>query len=168
MIFDKEKFKSLVHYIIFKYNKLKDINRTILFKLLYFSEFNFYELNERLITGESYLKWTYGPVPKDFLEIKNELVSEKKIQEKEYSLGDDFKKYTYVSLVEAETESFSDDELKCIDETLKKLSHMGARQISVYSHGDMPWQAAEINEEIEPEFVFYRDPEYCVVDYEDG
>lgn len=35
---------------------------------------------------------------------------------------------------------------------------MGASQISAYSQGDMPWQAADDNEEIEPEFFFIEIP----------
>lgn len=167
MDFDKEKFKSLIHYIISIYDKQESINRAVLFKLLYFSEFNFYETNERLITGESYLKWDYGPVPRDFLESKNELIQEGKIKEKKQSLGNDYKKYTYSSLVNLDTNIFNEDELDCIKNTFEKIGHMGASQISAYIHGDMPWQAAEDNEEIEPEFVFYRDPEYTVINYED-
>ena len=165
MEFDKNKFKALIHYIISKYDEDTGINRTILFKLLYFSEFNYYELKERLITGESYLKWDYGPVPKDFLEAKNELIREGKIKENKQMFGD-FKKYTYTALTKANMNLFSQDEKESIINTLNKLCGMSASQISVYSHGDMPWQAAKENEEIEPEFVFYRDPEYCTVNYD--
>ena len=167
MKYEKEKFKSLVHYIIFKFNNKRNITRTVLFKLLYFSEFNYYEIKERLITGESYLKWKYDPAPKDFIEIKEELIAEDKIKENKEVLGYNYKKYSYTSLTDASTSIFSEDELDCINATLDKLSHMSASQISVYSHRDMPWQAAELNEEIEPEFVFYRNPEYCLRVYED-
>ena len=45
---------------------------------------------------------------------------------------------------------------------------MSAKEISEYSHGDMPWRATEDYEIIDYGFVFYRDPEYTVKVYNDS
>ena len=44
---------------------------------------------------------------------------------------------------------------------------MSAKEISNYSHGDLPWRIAETNAELDYEYVFYRDPEYIVREYDE-
>lgn len=39
--FDKEKFKNIIHYIIHECQEKYEIGRTVLIKLLYFSDFNY-------------------------------------------------------------------------------------------------------------------------------
>lgn len=82
--FNKEKFKTLMHYIIYKCGHKENVGKTVLYKLLYFTDFNYYELHETMITGESYIKWTRGPAPRDFEESKNEFISWQKERSKGY------------------------------------------------------------------------------------
>ena len=42
----------MIHYIIYRCQKKPNFGRTILYKLLYFSDFNFYELYEKPLSGE--------------------------------------------------------------------------------------------------------------------
>lgn len=84
--FNKEKFKSVIHYIINKCDNGPKVGRTVLYKLLYFSEFNYFELFEKGISNEVYKKYPRGPVPIHFLDCKNELIAEGKIKEESQSL----------------------------------------------------------------------------------
>ena len=59
------------------------------------------------------------------------------------------------------------NEQKLIDDVLNSLSDMNAKQISKYSHNDVPWQTTEEGEVIDYESVFYRTPPYSVRDYSD-
>ena len=163
--FNKEKFKTLMHYIIYKCGHKENVGKTVLYKLLYFTDFNYYELHETMITGESYIKWTRGPAPRDFEESKNELISEGKIVEIENTFYN-HSQIKYLSLKKPDDNVFNEQELNCINKTIKKLSNKNASEMTAYSHEDMPWMVAEDNEELEPEFVFYRDPEYCVGNYD--
>jgi hypothetical protein len=45
---------------------------------------------------------------------------------------------------------------------------MNARQISDYSHNDVPWLTTEDSQVIEYETVFYRTPAYSVREYDDA
>ena len=56
IVFNLEKFKTVVHYLIAKCGLKDNVWRTVLYKLLYFSDFNFYELYEKALTGEKYIK----------------------------------------------------------------------------------------------------------------
>lgn len=51
-----------------------------MYKLLYFSDFNFYELYEISLTGEKYMHKPNGPIPKNFIECKDEFITEQKIK----------------------------------------------------------------------------------------
>lgn len=154
MEFNKEKFKNLVHYLIFK---LKNKSDTILiYNLLYFIDFNYYELYEKSLTNESYKKLSNFIVPIHFKEVIDELILEGKIK----YLG------SYSSLIN-QNYKFPTIEQGVIDSVISKLSHMDTNGIIEYSQGDMPWRATEYNKIIEYEYVFYRDPEYVVRVYDD-
>ena len=62
--------------------------------------------------------------------------------------------------------AISTQELSVINEVIDELGNMSAKEVSKYSHGDMPWMIAEDNEDLDYEYVFYRDPEYSVREYE--
>ena len=167
IVYDKEKFKDVVHYIIYKC-KDKEIGRTVLYKLLYFSDFNYYELYETSLTGMRYFHKENGPIPAQtyFHEAKNELIEEGKIKEEKVILikNHDYYKYVYTSITEPEN-NFTNEEINVIEENILKLADMDSRQISIYSHGDKPWRISEDEEEINYEAVFYRNEEYSVRDY---
>ena len=159
MKFNTEKFKSLISYIIRKCENKENAGKTVIVKLAYFSDFNFYELYEKSITGATYLKYERGPYPPyiDTL-ITNMMDNNEIIIKKEQFQGKDI--YKYYLTYEPDTTLLTKDELATIDEVIDKYSDWTANRISEYSHGDMPWLAAEYNEELDYEFVFYRDEEY--------
>ena len=166
LIYNSEKFKSMIHYIISRCEMKNNLGRVVLYKLLYFSDFNYYELYEEPISGETYIKKTMGPVPSHFFNAISELKKEGKISEKQEKVID-YPKYVYSSLKEPNINILSDNELQVIDDTINKLSNLLSKQISEYSHGDIPWKIAENEEPINYEAVFYRDPEYSVREYDD-
>ncbi|PAV07602.1 Panacea domain-containing protein [Methanosphaera cuniculi] len=162
--YDKEKFKDLIHYIVYKC-KDKEIGRTVLYKLLYFSDFNYYELYEISMTGMKYYHKQNGPIPDTikFNEAIEELNAEGRIQEKKTKIIN-YNKYIYNPLKEPKT-NFNNKEINVIEENILKLSNMSSRKISAYSHGDKPWRLSDDQEEINYEAVFYRNENYSVRDY---
>ena len=56
-------------------------------------------------------------------------------------------------------------EKEVIDKVLENLSDMNAKEISEYSHNDIPWLTTEDGEIIDYESVFYRTPPYSVRNY---
>ena len=159
MNFNKEKFKKVLHYLIYKCELKHNVGKTVLYKLLYFIDFNYFELYEKSLTNESYRKLSRGPAPTHFDLAINELINENKVSVNTKKLSSDKLMYNYFSL-ENPLIDFNENELAVIDEVIKDLSHMNAKEISEYSHGDMPWKATEENEIIDYGFVFYRNPKY--------
>lgn len=163
--FDKEKFKQVLHYIIAQCELISSAGKTVLFKLPYFSEFNYYELYEEKMTGETYRNIDHGPAPQHFDLVIRELESEGKISRKDR----DFHgrpQVKYRSLMKPETDLLSERELAVIDDVIAKHGFMNATEISDLSHKDIPYMATEDRAIIDYELVFYRDPITSVRVYE--
>lgn len=162
MEINKNKFKNLLHYIS-KCGFNADIEKTLIYKLLYFSDFNYFEIYEKSLTNETYKRLPHGPTPLHFELAISELEKEEKITA-DSRLNGGIIQFGYVSCKEPEID-FTEDELNVVDDVIEKLSKMNAAQIIEYSQGDMPWRAAEDYEIMKYSFVFYRDPKYRVRKY---
>ena len=165
-LLDIEKFKKVLHYVIHKTSSIDNVGKTVLYKILYFTDFNYYEVFEEKLTGEAYLKYPFGPAPRDFDAAVNELVEEGLIEEKTWFEGA-YKKIKYLSTVEPNILKIAKEELNFIDESIDKYSRFNANQISEHSHKDIPYITAEDFEELDYELVFYRDSELSIRTYDD-
>jgi len=169
MNLNEEKMKEVIHYIVSKCSCNGNLWRTTLYKVLYFSDFNYYELHDQPITNEDYAKYPNGPIPTHFINLKNELIKEKKIQEthKYPFKGAYYKGYNYTLISPPEINLLNEKEIKVIDTVINKLKDMNTDQISNYSHGDIPWIVAENHAIMDYRYVFYRDAKYSVRDYDE-
>ena len=155
---DRKKLKNVLHYIIHQTMQDK-VYKTHLWKILYFSDFDFYEKNNRLITNETYSRLDRGPAPRHFNEIVKELKNEKIIKSEKIQWDKGFKE-KFFSL--RQPNFLPQEEIEQIDDAIKKCSGMTAEQVSEYSHEDTPYKLAKKNENLDPEFVFYRLKKYSV------
>jgi Protein of unknown function (DUF4065) len=78
--FDRQKFKRLVHYIIWKVGKHDWFGATKLNKILWFVDARAYVLTGKPITGETYARGEFGPIPKHIIPFQNELERERTIR----------------------------------------------------------------------------------------
>jgi uncharacterized phage-associated protein len=158
------KFKQVLHYIIHEYGGLPNVGKTVLFKILYFSDFDNYEIYEKSITEETYAKLPFGPAPRHFDKTIKELEKENKIihvpTKKEYENN------RFISEKEPELSLLSAQEKEVIDKTAKKLANMTASQVSELSHEDAPYKAAKNNDNLDYELVFYRSKALSVRNYD--
>ena len=159
-----EKFKETFLYILNKVGSKPNIGETVLYKLLYFTDFDFYEKYEEQLIGATYIKNHYGPTPVEFEKIVDEIMN-KEIMKVESSYFN-YPQRKYLPLRKADLSKLKANEIEVIDKVLDRLSDMNATQISEYSHNDVPWLTTEDNGVIEYESVFYRTPTYSVREYE--
>lgn len=155
------KFKEVLLYILNKVGARPNIGETVIYKLLYFIDFDFYEKYEDQLMGATYRKNTYGPTPIEFTSIANDMIASKEIERIRsvfYQRG----QKKYLPLRAAHLDLLSAREVKLVDEVLDRLGDKNASQISAYSHGDIPWKVTEDMGIIDYETVFYRTPEYSV------
>ena len=164
--FNIEKFKQVLHYIIRQCGSLENVGKTVLFKILYFIDFDYYELYEEKLTGEQYRKLPLGPGPIHFEEAIKELEGEGKIERFAITSGN-FLQQKFISLEYPSTESLNRKELQLIGDDIDIYSHMTARRISEFSHKDIPYKATKDEDIINYEKVFYRDSIFSVREYED-
>jgi len=160
------KFKNVLLYILERCAGKPNVGETVLYKLLYFSDFNYYELYEEHLTGAKYRKLPYGPVPQKLDTILNQMIDKGQLQrvKTEYH---GFPQTRYLPLVKAELTGLKASEKEIIDRVIEQMSDWSAAAISNYSHKDMPWLASKEGEEINYELAFYRDAPYSVRNYGD-
>ena len=72
-----KKFKNVLLYILEHCAGKPNVGETVLYKLLYFSDFNYYELYEEHLTGAKYRKLPFGPVPQRFDTIVHQMIEER-------------------------------------------------------------------------------------------
>ena len=164
ILLDFEKFKDVIHYVISECGYKENFTKNVLHNILYFNDFNFYELYEKSLTGEKYIRKFRGPVPVDFDEAVNQLTKENRIRETKEMVVT-FPKYTYESLTEPPVNNLTQSEIDVIEENILKLSDMSCAKIHNYVHGDRPWRISDENDELNYEAVFYRKSGYSVRDY---
>jgi len=160
------KFKNVLLYILERCAGKPNMGETVLYKLLYFSDFNYYELYEEHLTGAKYRKLPYGPVPQKLDTIINQLIDKGQLQrvKTEYH---GYPQTRYLPLVKADLTELKASEKEVIDKVIEQMSDWSAAAISNYSHKDMPWQASKEGEEINYELAFYREPPFSVRNYGD-
>ena len=160
-----KKFKEVLLYILNKVGAKANVGETVIYKLLYFIDFNFYEKYEEQLIGATYIKNLRGPTPVEFKKIIEEMINNKEI----VKLDNKYFKYPqrkYMPLREPNLSVLRADEKEVIDDVLERLSDMNATEISEYSHNDVPLLTTEQGRVIEYESVFYRTKPYSVREYE--
>ena len=158
-----QKFKEVLLYILNKIGSKPNIGESVLYKLLYFIDFDFYEKYEEQLIGATYIKNHYGPTPKEFIKIVKEMEGKDLIRVKDSYFKHPQTKY--LSKRESDLTRLKAHEIKMIDSVLDRLSDMNATEISNYSHKDVPWLTTENGEIIDYESVFYRTKPYSVRTY---
>ncbi|MBM4054459.1 MAG: DUF4065 domain-containing protein [Planctomycetes bacterium] len=159
-----EKFKEVLLYILNKVGSKPNIGETVIYKLLYFIDFDFYEKYEEQLIGATYMKNKYGPTPLEFRKIIEKMSKDKEIEQIKSSFFT-YPQIKYLPLRKPNLSKLMANEIEVIDDVLHKLSDMNASQISEYSHNDVPWLTTEDGKVIEYESVFYRTPPYSLRDY---
>ncbi|MDI6731392.1 MAG: DUF4065 domain-containing protein [Candidatus Margulisbacteria bacterium] len=161
-----DKFKQVLLYILEQCAGKPNIGKTVLYKLLYFSDFNYYESYEEQMTGATYMKLKYGPIPVEISKLIDSMEKSGEIRK----IRAEYRNYPqerYIPLVKADLSKLRASEKEIIDKVLIAHSDKTATEISNYSHEDIPWKATYEKGIIDYELVFYRTPAYSVRSYPD-
>jgi len=161
-----KKFKEVLLYVLEKVGSKSNVGMTVLYKLLYFIDFDYYERFEEQLIGATYIKNHFGPTPVEFKKIVEsmELKGELETVKSKYFLHEQTK---YLPHRGPDISVLSAREIKHIDEVLSRLSDKNAKELSNYSHQDISWLGTKDGEIIPYEAVFYRTPETSVRIYAD-
>ena len=160
------KFKNVLLYILERCAGKPNVGETVLYKLLYFADFNYYELYEEHLTGAKYRKLPFGPVPQKLDVIINQML-EKELLQRVKTEYHGYTQIRYLPLVKADLTQLKASEKETIDRVIEQMSDWSASALSNYSHKDMPWLASKEGEEINYELAFYREAPFSVRNYEE-
>jgi len=161
-----DKFKEVLLYLLSKVGGKANVGEAVIYKLLYFIDFDFYEKFEEQLIGATYIKNHFGPTPVEFKAIVDNMIKNKevvKVEEKYF----DYPQRKYLAVRRPNLNVLSGREIDHIDDVLARLSDKNAKEMEKYSHGDVPWKTAEDGKPLSYESVFYRDEHYSVRNYDD-
>ena len=159
-----KKFREVLLYILDKVGAKPNVGQTVIYKLLYFIDFDFYELYEEQLIGAKYIKNTYGPTPVQFAKVIKEMRKRNELEEiKTKHFSHD--QIRYIPIRGANLDLLTAKEIKHIDHVLQKHSDKTAAELSNFSHQDVPWITAKNKGTIPYEAVFYRTPVTSVRSY---
>ena len=161
-----DKFREVLLYMLGKVGAKPNIGETVIYKLLYFIDFDYYEKYEEQLIGATYQKNRFGPIPLEFGTLAEQMIDREEIIRHMVDYHG-YPQKRYLPLREPDLSVLNGRELELINEVLDRLSDMGARQISEYPHDDIPWLTADDGDIIQYEAVFYRTPKYSVREYMD-
>lgn len=150
--------KKYENVILFFAQKIRNgtLGKLKLMKLLYFLDFDFFEKYGKSVTGDEYLRFDKGPVPRHgekFLKLMNgkSIV----IKRKKMPAG-----YNDQQCIEPlrifDMKSFSKEELIMMEEIAGKWERFTGAEMKNASHGEAPWIATKPNGIIDYNLAYYR------------
>lgn len=160
MDFKKDRYIDVLTYIIAKTSDKGNVGKTVLSNMLYFIDFNYYELYGESLTGESYFKTLNGLSPAHFNSTLIDLIQSDIIYLKKEPYFDNYIKKYYITRIP--NHKFSKKEYFVIKDVLDSFADYSATRFNYYLSKDAPFRNAGIDEEITYECVFHRDSEYSV------
>lgn len=160
-----EKFKEVLLYILSIVGGKPNVGEVVVYKLLYFIDFDFYEKFEEQLIGATYIKNHYGPTPVEFKIIVDDMIKKGEVVKVDGKYFN-YPQRKYLPLREPDLTKLKDArELRHIDEVIARLGDKNATELSDYSHEDTPWIVAKENQPLDYEAVFYRTPKTSVRNY---
>ena len=134
-----------------------------IYKLLYYIDFDNYEYNESMssITGNIYVAWKMGPVPKDGKSFLKSMVKKKLLMREEIHLSDNMHDAViYTALKEPDMSVFNKDEKFIIKRVIRKYGLLTGKQLETLTHTEAPYIATEKDEEIDYGLALYRETDF--------
>jgi transcriptional regulator with XRE-family HTH domain len=150
------KLREVLLYVLNRVGAKPNVGETVLYKLLYFIDMDYYEKYGRSITGLTYIHNTFGPSPvRDFRAVVDDMRSHDELDIIETKFFSNTQK-KYLPQVIPSLHELSASEIKHIDAELARLSDKNASELSDLSHKDTPWIATLPNKPIGYQLAMYR------------
>ncbi len=160
---DLYNFKNILLYILNEVEEKKNVWKTVLYKLLYFIEFNHFETYWDTLLWIDFIKWPKWPVPYNAHKIFDMMKERNQLEERVCDFGWYNQYRLFAKLEDIDISYLWKDKIKLINNVIDKFWDWTATKISEYSHWDMPYRATEkIGAIIPKELVFYRSAAYSV------
>lgn len=135
-----DKLRDVIFYLISKLGVIE--SRTKLVKLLYLADVEAKEKLDRTITGLTYIYHFYGPYAPEIIEKALEMDGEE-IREVYNPL---FDRYEYYAVKEEADVDLNPDEIKILNEVIKKYGRMNTNEIKEVAYNTKQMKRVEPGE----------------------
>jgi len=152
------KFREVLLTILKEIGAYPHVGQMVLYKILYFIDFDYYETAETALIGAEYIKNQWGPTPRSFASFIEEMEEKREIHTYTTNFHG-YRQKRYAPLRNPDYSLISGRELDHVYFEIDRLKDMNGTQLSEYSHRDAPWQLSPDKGWIDYEFVFFRSPE---------
>lgn len=152
---------NVILYILEKCAAKVNFDDEFLNRILYFSDFNFYELYEEHLTGLKYLKFSQGPIAEEFADVLKYMEDNNYIENIK-SESSRIPLIRRIPLIKSDLCIFRANEIAVIDKVIEHYSDWSLSLLNEFSRNDMPYKAVAAAEIIDYELAFYREYPYTV------
>lgn len=135
---NESKLSELILYISKQCESKPHFGKTVLYKLLYFSDFTAYWRLGQPITGVPYQKIEHGPAPKSRDRILDAMEDEGRLAFQKLPAGD-FIRQKPVNLEEPDLSNFTGPEVALVNDMIVAYGNMTATKIEAVSHREPGW-----------------------------
>ena len=153
---NEKKYKNT---ILFFAKKIQNgtLGKLKMMKLFYYLDFDFFEKYGCSVTGDEYLRFENGPVPR-MAEKLLKSMNGKEIAITKRKVGDGYNDQQHIEAnVDFDLNVFTREELVMLEEVASKWEKFSGSEMKSASHGEAPWIATKANEVIDYNLVYYRD-----------
>ena len=160
-----EKFKQVLLYILGKTAGKPNVGMTVLYKLLYFADFDYYEKYGEPLMGLRYFKNHHGPSPRSFVSVVREMEQRGELEEV-HSKYFTYEQRKYLPHAAPDLSRLTGRDVEAVDDVLARYADKSAAELTRLSHIDPPWVAAKFGKDMEYELVYYRPDALSVGTYD--
>jgi transcriptional regulator with XRE-family HTH domain len=158
--------ETIILYILEQCGGKPNVNESTLSKLLYFCDFNYYEVFEEHLTGATYRNLYHGPSPNEVEDLLKRMVKNGSIQRIKVT-KEEVPSIRYMPLVKADLTIINGAAKSIIDHVINQFSDWSSHKILEFIKKDMPVRATGPGEAIDYELVFYRESPFSARTYDE-
>jgi len=137
--FDYSKYAAVFAWFC---RRLKGVFSTKIYKLLFYADFLAYKTFAESLTGTTYAKLQYGPVPDQYRELETRLERDGifEVEEIDFPNGASGSRYKPGPNATVASEKLNDDEREVLEFVATTFTHYGAAVVSDRSHQETAWK----------------------------
>lgn len=169
LVFNKEKCRASVLYIIESCARIPQAIETVIPKLMYLMDFAYFENYECYLSTCTYKKLPFGPIPAEWGEILDDLIVAGDIIKVKMALNG-VAQNKFIPLRSADLTILKASEIVLMNDIIQEYCRFPAEHLAELLHKDVPMKVTGMGEIINYELTFYREfPfSYRIYGEEDG
>lgn len=141
---NSDKLKAVMHLIIWLCRERPEqLGATKLYKAVLFSDIYYFRKTGKSITGATYSKQQYGPIPYRGLQVLDKLEEEGAIRIEEPAV--ELQPRMFYATTAPEKTGLADEEIQLIEKVVHAVRPKSAADVSELSH-DMVWKIAAMDD----------------------